>query len=158
MTNYETKYYNLKFASKVSIALFLTYILAQSFTPKEEKIVTKTIIVENKLNLDTFSEKNLLKMINLLEIQHPDIVLAQAKLETGNFTAPRFKKYNALFGFQTSDTNIMKYSTWKESVIAYKSWQMKRLKEREDYYSFLKRIKYAADTNYIPKLKRICIK
>lgn len=158
MTNYETKYYNLRFASQVSIALFLLFVIGTSLKPENERIVTKTIVVKETLNINKFNENNLVTLMTLLDIKHPDIVLAQAKLETGNFTAPRFKKYNALFGFQTSDTNIMKYSTWKESVIAYKSWQMKRLKEGEDYYSFLKRIKYAADTNYIPKLKRICIK
>jgi flagellum-specific peptidoglycan hydrolase FlgJ len=90
----------------------------------------------------------------LIEIQYPEIVLAQAKLESGNFTSERFKKYNALFGFQTSDTNIIKYKSWKESVIHYKAWQMKRLKSNENYYDFLIRIKYASDSNYINKLKQ----
>lgn len=158
MTNYETKYYNLKFASKVSVALFLLFIIGTSLKPENEKVVTKTIIVKDTLNLKDFNEKNLNTLMYLLDIQHPDIVLAQAKLETGNYTSSRFKKSNALFGFQTSDKNIIKYNNWKESVYDYKVWQMKRFRDGEDYYSFLKRIKYAADTNYIPKLKRICIK
>lgn len=102
----------------------------------------------------SFSEENLKKWMKDLNIEHADIVFNQAKHETGNFTSNRFKKYNALFGFQITDTNIIKYKSWKESVIDYKCWQMKRLKDNEDYYKFLIRVKYAADTNYVKKLKQ----
>ncbi len=96
----------------------------------------------------------LLNYMLLLEIKYPHIVLKQAKLETGNYTSNRFKKYNALFGFQTSDTNIIKYKSWKESVVHYKYWQMKKLRTNEDYHKFLIRIKYAKDSLYINKLKQ----
>jgi flagellum-specific peptidoglycan hydrolase FlgJ len=92
--------------------------------------------------------------MDILEIEYPNIVLAQAKLESGNFTSNRFKQYNALFGFQTSNTNVLKYKSWKESVINYKNWQMRRLKDGENYYDFLVRVKYSEDPNYINKLKQ----
>jgi flagellum-specific peptidoglycan hydrolase FlgJ len=92
--------------------------------------------------------------MELLEIEYPDIVLAQARLESGNFTSNRFIKHNALFGFQTSNTNVLKYKSWKESVINYKNWQMRRLKDGENYYDFLVRVKYSEDPNYINKLKQ----
>jgi len=118
------------------------------------KLIPKPINYADTVRIEGFSENNLIKFMMLIEIQYPEIVLAQAKLESGNFTSERFKKYNALFGFQTSDTNIIKYKSWKESVIHYKTWQMKRLKSNENYYDFLIRIKYATDSNYINKLKQ----
>jgi len=117
-------------------------------------LIPKPIPYADTVKIEGFSENNLIEFMMLIEIQYPEIVLAQAKLESGNFTSNRFKKYNALFGFQTSDTNIIKYKSWKESVIHYKTWQMKRLKGGENYYDFLIRIKYASDTNYINKLKQ----
>lgn len=110
--------------------------------------------IKNEVYTDTLNEEKLLNFMKVLDIQYPEIVLNQAKLETGNFTSNRFKKHNALFGFQTSDTNIIKYKSWKESVIHYKTWQMFRLKDSEDYYDFLIRVKYAEDSLYIKKLKQ----
>lgn len=114
----------------------------------------KPIYITDTVKIERFSEANLIKYIDILDIEYANIVLNQAKHETGNFTSPRFKQYNALFGFQLSDKNIIKYKSWKESVVHYKYWQMKRLKSNEDYYSFLKRVKYSEDSNYINKLKQ----
>jgi len=121
---------------------------------KEQPLLPKSVNYADTIKIESFSENNLIKFMMLIEIQYPEIVLAQAKLESGNFTSERFKKYNALFGFQTSDTNIIKYKSWKESVIHYKTWQMKRLKGGENYYDFLVRVGYSTDSNYINKLKQ----
>lgn len=114
----------------------------------------RPIYITDTVKFDKFSEVNLIKYMDVLEIEHADIVLNQAKHETSNFTSPRFKQYNALFGFQTSDVSIVKYKSWKESVIHYKYWQMKRLKSNENYYNFLKRVHYSEDSVYINKLKQ----
>ncbi len=155
--------YRNKFKKSKFIFICITAILAISLgwtigvmlfkNKNSEKLVfVKKIQFTDTIN--NLNEDVLLKFINLLDIQYPEIVLNQAKLETGNFTSQRFKKYNALFGFQKSDSEIIKYKSWKESVIDYKCWQMKRLKNNENYYDFLVRIKYASDSNYINKLKQ----
>lgn len=114
----------------------------------------KPIYITDTVKIETFSEAHLMLYMDILEIEHSDIVFNQARHETGNFTSPRFKQYNALFGFQTSDKNIIKYKSWKESVVHYKMFQMRKLKEGEDYYDFLIRVGYATDSNYINKLKQ----
>jgi len=125
------------------------------FKERSEKLlIPKPTVVADTVKIEGFSEAKLIEFMDIIEMKYPKIVLAQAKHETGNFKAPRFIKHNALFGFQTSDSDIIKYKSWKESVIAYKAWQMKRLKDGEDYYKFLVRVKYAADTNYVKKLKQ----
>lgn len=125
-----------------------------SLRKQEPFTLPKQAPYADTVKIDEFSEAKLIEFMDILCIKHPQIVLAQAKHETGNFTSPRFIKYHALFGFQTSDTNVIKYKSWKESVIAYKCWQMKRLREDEDYYKFLIRVRYANDSNYVKKLKQ----
>ena len=120
-------------------------------TINELKTIEKPIIKVDTVKLDTFSEANLIIELFDNQIKEPNIVLAQAKLETGNFKSYLFKKSNNLFGFR--DFNGYKaYKTWKHSVLAYKNWQDKKYKGG-DYYLFLERIKYAEDTLYCNKLK-----
>lgn len=109
------------------------------------------------VSLDTFSEANLNSIMYILEIEHPEVVIAQSKLETGNYTSSIFKENHNLFGFRKGKS-YYKYKDWKESVLHYAHWQNMNYRVNEDYFVFLKRIKYAEDSNYIPKLKKICIK
>lgn len=80
------------------------------------------------------------------------IVLAQARLETGNFKSDRCKKDHNLFGIK-HDGKYAKYRNWRESITDYK----KRISSRYtggNYYSFLVGIGYALDKRYTDKLKR----
>lgn len=89
-------------------------------------------------------------------IQHPDIVYAQAILETGYFKSVGCVKYNNLFGLYNSKTKrYCRFNHWTESVVAYKEWIQQRYNPQEDYYRFLTRIHYASDPAYISKLKQI---
>lgn len=120
--------------------------------PEIQKPSNKPIIIK-----DTFSISEFRYQLKLKEIKFPEIVEAQARLETGNFTSNYFKNYHNLFGFRGKNGYI-KYTTWIKSVEAYAKWQTKYYKNNnEDYFTFLKRINYAEDTNYIIKLKT-CIK
>lgn len=157
--DYRTKFKKTKIAFLIAIGLCavilgwnLRFYILNNYT--KPILLPKPIPYADTIKIEGFSEAKLLEFMKVVEMQYPEIVLKQAKLETGNFKAPRFIKYNALFGFQTSDTDVIKYKSWKESVIAYKAWQMKRLKTNEDYYQFLIRVHYATDSNYIKKLKQ----
>lgn len=158
--DYRTKFRKSKLAfivtvSILGLALGWTIGMQLDFLKtKEQPLLPKPVLYADTVKIEGFSEAKLIEFMEVIEMKHPKIVLNQAKLETGHFTSPRFIKYNALFGFQTSDTDVIKYKSWKESVIAYKAWQMKRLKTNEDYYKFLIRSHYAADSNYIKKLKQ----
>lgn len=85
-------------------------------------------------------------------IPHPTIVLAQARLETGNFKSVRCRRDHNLFGMKRG-RKYAKYSNWRESVKDYKQRISSRYKGG-DYYAFLRRIGYASDKQYINKLKR----
>ena len=99
-----------------------------------------------------------------LKIAHPDIVMAQAIIESGNFKSNIFKENNNLFGMKmpeyrkTTAIGINRghavYRNWRESVIDYALWQGKRARYQTTS-QYLRRLRsYAADPNYITKIKK----
>ena len=87
-------------------------------------------------------------------VPHAEIVLAQARLETGNFTSRRCKVDKNLFGMKKGK-HYAKYRHWRESVKDYKERISSRYKRGENYYAFLKRIGYAEEREYTQKLQKI---
>lgn len=102
------------------------------------------------------AKEGLKEALTYYEIQFPDIVYAQAILETGHFKSIGCIQRHNLFGLYNSKTKkYYRFNHWTESVVAYKEWIQERYRPPEDYYSFLQRIGYAEDPYYINKLKRI---
>lgn len=88
-------------------------------------------------------------------IKHPEIVLKQAILETGWFQSKFLMRKNNLFGFRATK-HYMNFDSWRECVEYYKRWQDKfYTNPQENYYVFLKRIKYSHSKEYVPTLMRI---
>jgi hypothetical protein len=88
------------------------------------------------------------------KIQHPQIVLHQAILETGYFRGKYLMSRNNLFGFRKK--KYIRFKNWKASVDFYKQWQVKRYKNpKENYYDFLVRIKFAGSKKYKSHLLKI---
>lgn len=88
-------------------------------------------------------------------IKYPKIVAAQAILESGNFKSEIFKKYNNPFGLYNSATNdYYKFNHWTDAILAYQT-MIEYKYEGGNYYSFLDSIGYAADQDYIRKVKAI---
>ena len=85
-------------------------------------------------------------------VKYPEIVLAQAKLETGNFKSAYCNERYNLFGFQTGK-GYMYFKSWKHCCQYYKHWQDRHYRYGIDYYTFLVNIHYAQDSNYIKKVK-----
>lgn len=116
----------------------------------------KTAVVEtNKSNKVTLNDKSLLNELKANGIAHPKIVLAQAKLETGNYTSKVCLTHNNLFGLRKSDGSYYKFNHWKESVKAYKDFVQYKYQPPNNYYQFLADIGYAEDGAYIEKVKEI---
>lgn len=86
-------------------------------------------------------------------VPHADIVLAQARLETGNFKSRRCREDKNLFGMKRGK-RYAKYRRWQDSVADYKERISSRYKNG-DYLLFLKRIGYASDVNYSRKVAEI---
>lgn len=105
---------------------------------------------------DTPNDSLLLEALNYYNMQEPIIVLAQAKLETGDYKSYQCLVNNNLFGLFNSKTgNYFKFNHWTESIEAYKKYIEYKRRPNENYYDFLNRIGYAEDTAYVNKLKFI---
>jgi len=101
---------------------------------------------------DSFGDK-VFAYICEKEVKYPHIVMQQAIIETGGFYPNNTMKKNNLFGFKKGG-RVIRFNSWKESVDYYKDWQdRKYTDDNEDYYKFLKRIRYATNRKYISHLK-----
>src|SRR6187402_1570007 len=91
------------FLFKWSVALFIMF-LSLSFAMS--KFVYKDIILREEAKLivlkenNKFSKKDLKEYLLQLNIKFPNIVLAQAELESGHFKSVMFKENNNLFGMK----------------------------------------------------------
>jgi hypothetical protein len=120
----------------------------------EQPVVTTQDTIPKFFNLS--AEEGLMDALIYYDIKHPDIVYAQAILETGHFKSIGCTQHNNLFGLYDSKAKrYCRFKHWTESVVSYKTWIQRRYKPPEDYYVFLKRINYAVDPQYIKKVKTI---
>ena len=93
-------------------------------------------------------------------IRHPDFVMAQCMQETGNLGCRNCcLRHHNLFGFYVKGNKCKKFDSDKECLEYYKKWQDKRYEKwqkkypKEDYYHFLKHVKYATGDKYTNELK-----
>lgn len=123
-------------------------------TVKKDSIVTKkdTLYVK-RVTKPSLNDNNLMAELKLNKIQHPEIVLAQARLETGGYTSKVCRTCNNLFGLRKGDS-YRSFSHWTESVKEYKRLIQSRYKGG-NYYAFLERIGYADCYNYTDKVRQI---
>jgi len=105
------------------------------------------------LSLSAQTDQQVYDELKKYNIKHPRIVLAQAKLETGNYTSKLCKRHGNLFGLK-GRKGYAKFGSWQESVKAYRDWVQYKYKGG-DYYVFLKKIGYASDPRYIEKVKQM---
>lgn len=124
----------------------------------------ETVIIKER---DKFSEELLLEYIFELNLKFPEIVFAQAKLESGNFSSPIFKENHNLFGMKMAKTrpttakgvrrNHAYYNNWRASVLDYALYQaafLRKIQTEDEYYQYIGS-SYAEDPNYVNKVKKI---
>lgn len=135
-------------------------LLVNFFTPKTTVVYkeinrpNQTIILADTVKpYSSLIDSNVYREIVSNNIYHPDIVLAQAKLETGNYKSKACIVYNNLFGLRKPDGSYYKFNSWQESVKAYKDWVQNKYIPPNDYYDFLDSIGYAEDASYTDKLR-----
>lgn len=143
---------------KLKKILFVSLVVLCSFTTKNNP---EPVLLTHELLYEVINEKN---------IKHPEVVFAQAIIESGHFKSPLFINKNNLFGMkvpkkrETTAVNkgnkgYAKYHSWDSSVDDYLLWQEFTLKNKNEltktqYLSLLGKI-YAKDKNYITSLKRV---
>ena len=131
-----------------------------------EKQVQDTIIVQQD---DSVTKEKFYEQIIKFGIKFPDIVFAQAMIESGELTSKLFKTANNMFGMRfpsvrettaqgKTNGGYSRYEDWNFGVYDYFLWQDHMLRNRTEitksqYLSLLGRV-YAEDPNYVSKVKK----
>ena len=113
-----------------------------------------------------FSEEALIDLLRSSNIKYPYIVLAQAKIESGNYTSKVFKENNNLFGMKEPNVRTTTalgtknshayYLDWVSSVYDYAMFQNNRMQgvdSESEYYAKLAD-GYAADSTYAAVIRK----
>lgn len=113
-----------------------------------------------------FTPTFLIQTMQEVGIQHPEIVYAQALIESGSFTSWLFKNNHNLFGMKLAvyrqttaigeRRNHARFLNWIDAVKDYKLWQDAKFKGKlVSQAEYLKQLnKYAADKRYISKIRK----
>lgn len=105
-------------------------------------------------------------LLNTLNVEHPHIVFAQMRVESGNFKSDLAKNNNNFFGMkyprqratiaQGKNRGYANYRSWSYSVLDYAIWQRRYASGlTEDEYLEMLSEKYAEDKAYVRKVKSI---
>lgn len=148
-------------AERTSVLREETNIITEPITPIPEMLVD----LEKYRNIEVNDSTALGVMIEF-EIQHPHIVLAQMKIESGNYGSSIARNNNNYFGMRQPSSRLTvslgsrngyaRYRSWAYSILDYALWQRQyawNLTE-EQYLAKLGRT-YAEDPNYVSKVKKL---
>jgi uncharacterized FlgJ-related protein len=148
----------------IIVAAFIAFKYGQKEGVNSLSNEERSIIIEK---VDPFKVNKLKDYLKELNIKFPDIVYAQARLETSGFKSRIFRENNNLFGMKAatrrSSTNKGEqhghayYDSWRESVLDFALWQCRYLNNintREQYFEYL-RANYAEDPLYVSKLRKM---
>ncbi|WP_418855852.1 glucosaminidase domain-containing protein [Prevotella sp.] len=137
------------------IALYENYLLKKRGSTTLTKNNNSKIL--NYYNGDSheLTLTNLISVIEEVGLNNQLFVLAQAVLETGNFTSSVCKNYHNLFGlYDSKHKDYYHFARWEDSVIGYQRFIQYRY-NGGNYLQFLRRIGYAEDPRYTTKVAQI---
>ena len=128
--------------------------------------VIDLVIYVHEVGKQEISAESVLTLLDTLNVEHPHIVFAQMRLESGNFKSDLAKNNDNFFGMkyprqratvaQGVDRGYAYYRSWSYSVLDYALWQRRYASglTEEEYLKMLSE-KYAEDKSYVKKVKSI---
>ena len=150
----------------LAIFLLLFGFIGATSEKEDNYIITaEDVLLVNSQN--EFTEDKFISMLDEINLPYPHITLAQAKLETGNFTSKIFTENHNSFGQKEAKVRInlargtqyghAYYNNWEESILDYAFWYStyaSKCKSEEEFYQLLDKV-YAEDELYSKKLKNM---
>lgn len=149
---------------KISLNRYIAIGIAIVFSLGFGTSQVKTVLVEGEKKIkieseNTFSKDKLKEEIAKFNFKYPDIVYAQAIIESGGFKSNVFLENNNIFGMREAGSRVTTalgtknnhayYQNWKTSVAdraIYEGAYLRGL-SRSEYLQFLKK-NYAEATDY----------
>lgn len=159
-------FYYLIIASLLYMIFYMAYNRNNDFLVSKSPVVVK--VESNEAMEGDFSEEALISFMKKLKIKYPETVLAQAKLETGNFTSAIFRENHNLFGMKVAEkrpTSAIginrghaKYRNWRDSVIDYallQSFIIAKLPSanHKEYRKYIQKF-YSETSDYLVRMDR----
>jgi uncharacterized FlgJ-related protein len=155
-----------KILKGLAIFLLLFGFIGATSEKEDNYIITaEDVLLVNSQN--EFSEDKFISMLDEINLPYPHITLAQAKLETGNFTSKIFTENHNSFGQKEAKVRInlargtqyghAYYNNWEESILDYAFWYStyaSKCKSEGEFYQLLDKV-YAEDELYSKKLKNM---
>jgi len=159
--------FTTKFFKAVFTLILIFSFLGMSTVEVPTQYITDTEDILLVKSSREFSEHRLTQMLKELNLPYPHITLAQAKLESGEFSSRIFKENHNLFGMKEAKVrvNLAKgtqynhayYNNWEESVLDYAFWYSsyaRKCKTEDELFQLLDQ-QYAEADQYVLSLKRI---
>lgn len=166
---------NVKIFMTSTLLLLMLFLVSGTTTNTEyidetippDALEKEVILVTDRA--DIFTPDKLRDLLIDLNLRHPDIIYAQALIESGHFTSDIFIENHNLFGMKvatqrpTTNKGVRRnhayYSSWQNSVLDYAMYQSKYLSKlsKEQYLSYLHR-SYAEDKTYVARIRDIISK
>lgn len=139
------------------IVLMMGVLSLNSIKPAARQFVYEEVVkIDTSFLQQELNDSVMLEACKYYGISHPEIVVAQAKLESGNYTSKLYRRYNNPLGlYNSSKHRYYRFKHWKDALIAYKTKIQYRHREGENYYKFLDRIGYAEDSRYTDRVKQL---
>lgn len=137
------------------IARYENYLNHQNKRTAEARHHNKNILSYYTGNSHELTLSNLVDVVEEVGLSNQLFVLAQAVLETGNFTSNVCHNYHNLFGlYDSRNKDYYRFARWEDSVIGYQKFIQYRYKGGS-YLGFLRRIGYAEDPAYTNKVAKL---
>ena len=139
--------------------------------PEVEVVVVESDCIDlvmyvHEVGKQEINAERVLTLLDTLNVEHPHIVFAQMRLESGNFKSDLANNNDNFFGMkyprqratmaQGVDRGYACYRSWSYSVLDYAIWQRRYARglTEEEYLEMLSE-KYAEDKAYVRKVKSI---
>ena len=142
-----------KLFRKLNLVVLVLALCSVPSMEAKETIIERTNVSHNEYK--KLNDSIVLEMLIRKNVKEPYIVLAQAKIETGNYTSRLCRQENNLFGIKLKG-RYAHFKSIDECIDRYlDKIQYKYREGKETYYTFLKRIRYATNPNYINTVKKV---
>jgi len=153
---------------KLTSFTLLIILIIQQFNTKTVEVEKITEVPIYTSCPEEFSKEVLIEEIERMNFKYPEVVMAQAKLETGNFQSEIFNQNNNLFGMKKAYSRISTssgvnlghatYRCWYDSLVDYALYTSRyvRVQNEDELLTHLGRY-YAQDPVYEDKVRRVAL-
>ena len=159
----DNKSFGLIMAALIAVFIMsLATLVVVGETSKRVERIEQVIAPQDTAAVDTLAylhelelnRENFYHACAVYQVLHPEIVYAQAQLESGHFTSQVFRdRQNCLGLFNSHTQQYYAFEHWSDCIKAYKNSVQYKYDGVGDYYAFLTNLPYAEDSQYIRKVR-----